>query len=135
MIPGIPVGKGRPRMTRSGHCFTPQKTRIYEDKIALFAHEAMAGCPPLEVPLAIDVTAIFPVPESWSKKKKQQALNCEIFPGKPDIDNVMKTLDGMNGIVWKDDAQICTATVRKLYGVVPSLLVDVQPVDGNLEDK
>ena len=27
VVEGDPVGKGRPRFTRSGHVFTPQKTR------------------------------------------------------------------------------------------------------------
>lgn len=128
LIPGVPVGKGRPRMTRTGHAYTPEKTRTYEDKIALFAHEAMGGCPPLTGHLTLNVTAIFPIPESWSKKKKISALNFEIFPGKPDCDNLLKTIDAMNSIVWRDDAQICTATIRKMYGEVPSLLIEVEEV-------
>ena len=32
-VPGIPVGKGRPRFMKNGHTYTPQKTRDYEDKV------------------------------------------------------------------------------------------------------
>ena len=112
LVPGVPVGKGRPRMTRSGHCYTPEKTRIYEDKIAFFGHQAMAGKRPLEGYLTIQVEAVFPVPESWSKKKKKMALDGKLFPGRPDIDNILKAIDGLNGVVWKDDAQIILAVQR-----------------------
>ena len=30
---GKPVAKGRPRMTRNGHVYTPQTTREYEERI------------------------------------------------------------------------------------------------------
>lgn len=32
-VPGIPVGKGRPRFMKNGHTYTPQKTRDYEGKV------------------------------------------------------------------------------------------------------
>lgn len=34
-VPGIPVGKGRPRFTKDGHAHTPGKTREYENKVVL----------------------------------------------------------------------------------------------------
>ena len=129
LIPGVPVGKGRPRMTRTGHCYTPEKTRIYEDKVALFGQQAMAGTRPLEGYLSVIVEAVFPVPESWSKKKKESALSGKLFPGKPDLDNVQKTLDGLNGIVWIDDAQIVSAVISKRYGEFPYLMIDVEEME------
>ncbi len=32
-VPGVPVGKGRPRFMKNGHTYTPQKTRDYENKV------------------------------------------------------------------------------------------------------
>jgi Holliday junction resolvase RusA-like endonuclease len=38
-----------------------------------------------------------------------------------DIDNLVKTvLDGFNGVVWKDDAQVMEITARKFLGVNPA---------------
>ena len=129
LVPGVPVGKGRPRMTRSGHCYTPEKTRIYEDKIAFFGHQAMAGKPPLESPLHVDLLIILPIPSSWSRRKKSEALACRLLPaGRKDLDNFVKTLDGLNGIVWKDDGQICSLTARKIYGEIPGLHIVVEEV-------
>ena len=39
-VPGIPVGKGRPRFMKNGHTYTPQKTRDYEDKVVQLATTA-----------------------------------------------------------------------------------------------
>ena len=42
-IEGAPVPKGRPRFTRTGHTFTPAKTRQYEALVTARAREAMIG--------------------------------------------------------------------------------------------
>ena len=34
-VPGVPVGKGRPRFTRGGHAYTPEKTAAFEEKVRL----------------------------------------------------------------------------------------------------
>ena len=41
----------------------------------------------------------------------------------------MKTLDGLNGIVWKDDGQICSLNARKVYGEIPGLHIVIQEMD------
>ena len=33
IIEGEPVGKARPRFTRTGHAYTPDKTRKYEQAV------------------------------------------------------------------------------------------------------
>jgi Holliday junction resolvase RusA-like endonuclease len=124
---GEPKGKGRPRFVRAtGHAYTPQRTASYE---AMLRHEAalvMAGRPPLEGALRVQVAAHFGIPASWSGKKKAAALAGEIRPTKrPDIDNVAKMLDGLNGIVFGDDAQIVSAVIEKLYSDRPRLRVEI----------
>ena len=126
-IPGDPVPKGRPRMTRMGHAFTPQRTRTYESKMALFGSREMGGNPPIESPLHVDLLVILPIPASWSVKKKSQALECKLLPaGRKDLDNFIKCLDGLNNIVWKDDGQICSLTARKIYGEIPGIHIVIQ---------
>ena len=103
-IEGVPVPKGRPRFTRSGHTYTPDTTRKYEALVTARAKEAMIGKRKIEKPNAVrvDILAIFPVPSSWSKKRRTAALQgVEHHVSKPDLDNVQKAiLDGMNGIVF-----------------------------------
>lgn len=40
-VMGQPIGKGRPRFTRSGHTYTPEKTREYERRIRAAAWQRM----------------------------------------------------------------------------------------------
>ena len=131
-LPGVPRGKGRPRFSvRGGHAraFTDAQTESYEGALRLAASQAMAGEPPLEGALALIMTAVFPVPASWSKKKRASALLGDLRPtGKPDCDNMLKTVDALNQIVWRDDAQIVSALVMKEYGEQPGVTITVNAV-------
>ena len=119
VIPGPPVGKGRPRFSTVGgtpRSYTPAVTREYEALIAARAAEAMVGRDPLTTPLTVYIYASMSVPLSWSKAKRQAALDGDIYPARPDVDNIAKTvLDGMNGVVYADDAQVTYLKVTKKY--------------------
>ena len=116
-------------MTRSGHAFTPAKTRTYESKIGLFGSQAMSGKPLLEGPLRVDMMVVLPIPESWTKKKKEEALSCRLLPtGRKDLDNFIKCLDGLNGIAWKDDGQICSLIAKKVYGDMPGMYLEIAEI-------
>ncbi|QPF87006.1 RusA family crossover junction endodeoxyribonuclease [Bradyrhizobium genosp. L] len=126
-LAGIPQGKGRPRfMRKTGHAYTPEKTRNYETNLRLAAQDAMHGANPIEGPLAVTVRALFPVPTSWSRKKQTAALEGSVRPtGRPDADNLMKVLDGLNEIVFRDDKQIVDGRVIKTYSARPALRIEV----------
>lgn len=134
LVPGEPVGKGRPRIGRvGGHArmFTLQKTASYEGLIALAGTEAMAGRTLLEGAVMVEMRIVLAIPQSMSKKRKAQAIAGELFPTKkPDMDNVIKAIyDGLNGVVWKDDVQVVDAFVRKRYGEVPGVHVRIVPLE------
>ncbi len=127
-LAGTPTGKGRPRFSRkSGHAYTPEKTRTYEENLAYIAQAAMHGRELYDGPLSVSVLAIFPVPSSWSNKKRAQALIGLIQPTcKPDADNLLKVLDAFNEIVWHDDKQIVHASILKRYGEKASYQVIIR---------
>ena len=130
-VPGVPIGKGRPRIGRVGgnaRMFTPAKTANYEGLIAHCAHVAMDGRPLILGAAFVGLLIVCQIPASWSKKKQQQAADGEIQPTvKPDTDNVVKAIfDGMNGVVWKDDVQNVSLMVNKKYGAVPGVHVAVK---------
>jgi Holliday junction resolvase RusA-like endonuclease len=129
-IPGVPVGKGRPRFSTAGkfvRAFTPEKTVRYENLVKVAAFEAMQGRKPFKGPVSVRVEAHFPVPSSWSKKRQCLAYDGGILPTvKPDADNIMKTVcDAMNGIVFDDDKQAVRADVVKAYAEKPGVSVCV----------
>ena len=126
---GQPVAKGRGRVSIRGRhavVFTPEKTRRYENQVAAYASEAMRGTPPMGGPVEVVVDAFMMVPPSWSLKKRLAAFAGQIKPiTKPDLDNIIKSLDGMNGIVVVDDSQIVKLTATKQYAEIPQLIVTV----------
>lgn len=131
-LAGVPQGKGRPRFARAtGRAYTPAKTVSYENELRLAAQDAMGDAALLLRPLAVDLIAVFPVPASWSKRRTQMALDGAIAPtGKPDADNLMKCLDALNQIVFRDDAQIIQCVVMKRYGLRPELRIGVEEYPG-----
>jgi Holliday junction resolvase RusA-like endonuclease len=124
---GEPKGKGRPRFARrTGHAYTPQKTASYEACLRHEAALAMAGQPPIEGAVCVQMSAYFSIPQSWSTKKRDAALAGTIRPAKrPDLDNICKMLDALNGVVWRDDAQIVQGLIEKHYSDRPRLRVEV----------
>lgn len=114
-FPVEPVAKSRPRMTRRGHVYTPQKTKEFEEKITNLAIAQMHlnNHKPLDGALA--VKGYF-----FVKKPKRPKHTHPI--GRPDIDNMLKALfDALNGVTWKDDSQICSVFFRKIYSDIPSI--------------
>lgn len=123
-IPGEPVAKGRPRFVRAtGRTFTPKKTEIFEGVIAGKAADAMDGKEPLDGALRMTIRACYPHPKSWSKRKRSERWKTS----KPDADNLAKICgDALNGIVYKDDAQIAELTIQKQYGVLTGLTITIE---------
>ena len=127
LIPGPVLGKGRARSTKAGHHYTPAATRANEASLSWYMAQAWGGKPLLDEALRLELVIHFEVPASWSKKRRALALAGEIIPtGKPDLDNVVKSIaDSGNGIVWRDDALIAQLVVHRWYAEAPSLLVRV----------
>lgn len=71
IVPGEPVGKGRPRLTRAGHAYTPQKTRVYEQKIRA-AYYAQTCGERLTGPLVLTVTAYMQIPRSANRADREK---------------------------------------------------------------
>jgi Holliday junction resolvase RusA-like endonuclease len=112
-----PYGKGRPRFTRGGHAYTPEKTRAYE-KLVQDEYIRQTGGGMYEGPMEVFIKATCRVPKSGTKKDRERKLQGFILPTKkPDCDNIAKTiLDALNGIAYKDDSQIVSLHVYKVYG-------------------
>jgi Holliday junction resolvase RusA-like endonuclease len=136
VLPGVPVAKGRPAVrvirTADGRAFPsvykPADARKYEKALAWAAKAAMRGRAMTTGPVSVVVTAVIPVPASWSNRKRDAALAGSIMPtGKPDIDNYQKSaFDGLRKVVWNDDAQVVSVQASKLYGEEPLLRIEVR---------
>lgn len=118
-IPGNPKGKARPRVNTNTHrAYTPESTKQYEQTVKYSYLDAYpAGRRIHNGPCSVEITACFPVPASWNRKKREMALAGLLEPEtKPDCDNIAKAvLDALNGLAYKDDSQVTELTVRKCY--------------------
>lgn len=95
IIPGRPVPKQRPRFTRTGHIYTPQGTKDYEDFVGWKAKEVIKE--PLEGDIALYIRVY---------------VNRNVFA---DIDNIAKAImDGLNGVAYKDDRQVVCLSIQRI---------------------
>ena len=132
---GNPRGKGRGRtFVRGGRSVTttPPATRAYEDNLYSVASLYMLqkGLLPLDGAVILEIDAWMPVPKSWSKKRREAALACELLPtGRPDWDNIGKMTDALTGVIWHNDSQVVKSTVTKRYSLRPRLVVRISPIE------
>lgn len=130
-VDGAPVAKGRARATTIGgmaRLYTPAKTRAYEDQVRIAAAMAMGERMPFQGEVTLTITAGVAIPKSFPKKKRLNAVAGIIRPTvKPDADNYAKAaLDGCNGILFRDDAQVTDLIIRKRYAAEPHLVVTME---------
>ena len=130
-VPGQPQGKGRAKVTtRNGfaHAYTPEKTILYENLIKMCFLETKAER--LQGALEMTIFAFYQVPKSFTKKKRNDALNGNLTPQtKPDVDNIAKVVcDALNGVAYEDDKQIVELTVKKYYSGCPEVIIDIAEV-------
>jgi Holliday junction resolvase RusA-like endonuclease len=112
IVPGVPVPKARPRVVRTNggvRGVTPAATRAWEQTVgayALQARQALRVSWPLAARYAVTIEAV--------------------RDRRGDMDNILKSaLDGCNGILWGDDAQVdgIQAWRRPLDAQGPRLVV------------
>ena len=112
--------------------YTPKKTRQFETAIGMLCRRAMGALKPASGPIAISLVAFVPIPDSWSRADKARALAGLIQPtSRPDLDNYEKAvLDGLNGVAWYDDSQVCNVVKAKRYSAKPRVVVEITPLHG-----
>ncbi len=135
LIPGPPIGKGRPRAAKMGghiRLYTPKKTADWERSAALLARNAWMR-PPSDDYCKLEVVAVFPRPKRLLRKKDPET---RVWHGsKPDIDNVVKSVADslvMAGVI-RDDTQVVEIHATKVYASKiegPCVEVRLTKIDG-----
>lgn len=121
-VPAIPVAQPRQRhriVSAGGRTFasnyTPAKDPVnnFKATVRMAAAEVLQG-PPLAGPLCVDMVFVFP--RQKAKVWKSKPMPRYFHVGKPDRDNLAKSLqDALNGLAWVDDAQICAGSIEKYH--------------------
>jgi len=129
IIAGEPKGKARPRFSRTGavvRTYTPDSTTDYE-QLVRSVYRASGGTYHENGYIRLAVRAYFAVPKSATKKRRAQMLCAQLMPAKkPDIDNIVKIImDGLNGVAYKDDAQVVSIMASKAYSDTPRVEMEI----------
>lgn len=131
LVEGKPQGKARARTfydKRVGkmRSVTPEQTKSYEDLIR-WSYKAAGGQYMGKKLISVDIQAFYPIPQSLSKAKRNDAINGNIRPTtKPDCDNVIKAvLDALNGVAYYDDKQVVSVSCNKYYGETGCLKITI----------
>ena len=121
-----PVSKQRPRLGKGGCVYTPSKTKVFENIVAL----SYGNRPSFDDKyIRIRLKFKFEVPKSYTKKKRLEAIEGKIRPTKGDIDNYIKAvLDGLNKKAWKDDRYIVGILAEKEYSEKSCIEVSIETV-------
>lgn len=126
-IEGNPVAKGRPRFRNRGNyvkAYTPKKTKQYEKYVA-YCYLRDCGREMVEGAIQIIIRSYHPIPSSVSKRKRK-AMDGAYHTRKPDFDNIVKAImDGLNGVAFRDDSQVCDCREIKRYSTEPRVEVEI----------
>ena len=119
-LPIEPVGKGRPRSTKTGRVYTPQKTRDNQKQIQNHLQQIIALNKPYFLNLPRDefdqVTIEFYLPRPKRLYRRKDPVGRIPHRTKPDLDNLLKQiLDSCEGYLWNNDKTIHNIHPSKWY--------------------
>lgn len=144
-VPGLPAPggskKGFPIKRANGTIGVTltddaKRNAPWRASVSLEARIAMGGHEPFDGPLELDVTFVMPRPRGHfgsgrnAERIKPSAPSHHVV--KPDRTKLLRALeDAMTMIVWRDDTQVVSGTVSKVYGMRPGARVTVRLLNIN----
>ena len=114
---GTPVAQPRHRVSARGgfaRTYLPKKQPVHAYKRAVHEAAVAAGLPVFSGPVEVEIAAVFGLPKSWSKAKRD-SMACSPHTHKPDADNIAKAVLDALAAFWTDDAQVAVLRVRKMW--------------------
>lgn len=122
-VPGTPQTKGSHRAFvvkgRAVMSNDNPKEKGWRATIGIVAHEAMGDWPLFDGPVRIELTFYRPRPKAHlnSKGEIKPRFGAALPDTKPDWDKMGRSVgDALNGICYRDDAQITAGLVLKDWG-------------------
>ena len=118
-----PMAKQSFRTTRTGQKYLDASVIKYRKAIRNMAIAQMRNQKAEKIEGAVNMNIIFAFrrPKSLSKKERTVPKTT-----KPDIDNLTKAiLDALNGIAWKDDAQVTQINVHKIWSAKDQIEIEI----------
>ena len=139
VVPGEVVPQARPRAkVVAGHARVHDvpKCAEFRNLVRMLAGESWTQDMDADSCFEIDAAFFLPIPKSESQKRQKKMSLWQILPTrKPDLDNALKgVMDGITGIVWKDDAQVVRCELSKFYGFKPRTAISIFRIIPDTDD-
>lgn len=132
IIPGKPNAKKRPKFARRGErTVTYSDQKAEQDSVRYIIKSQLKNHKLFEGAIYLEAVFYMPIPKSTPKKKKVLMMSGKIYHvKKPDKDNLEKFIcDCLNGIVWRDDAQVAHSESLKVYSGNPRTELTIKQID------
>jgi crossover junction endodeoxyribonuclease RusA len=143
-IPGEPVPQGSMVAVAKGivrHSTQGRARRLPEWRTAIADYGAKAmkkqRLRPLPGPLSVEVRFTFPYRKSdYGTGRNEGKLKLTApfrHSVRPDLDKLVRAVDdALKGIVWIDDAQVCSMYALKVYGYNPGVRIVVETISSRI---
>lgn len=131
VIEGTPKAQKRHRFGR-GYIYDPSK----KEKQDIRALVGAINLNKTEDAVTIAITFYMPRPKKHYRTGKYAGILKETAPdlhtSKPDLDNMIKFyMDALNGLAWKDDAQVVGIMTNKIYDETPRTEITIHNHSGS----
>jgi len=105
--------------------------KAYQATIQAKCLEAWGAKPLIETAVAIHMVFIRSYPKNLPKKEASRERRLrEALVRKPDLDNMVKAaIDGVKGIIIKDDTVVVRLSAEKRFGPEPMTMITLKEVD------
>ena len=122
-----PKSKARPRMSKSGHVYTPKETKEYE-KLISDAWMEQNPYPPFSNPVSVTMAFCFKRPKTHYDRHGVLKPDAPTrYTNTPDLDNVEKAvLDSLNGLAYTDDKLVWRKLTSKHWAADNLIRVFIQ---------
>ena len=140
VVPGVAAPAGSKRAITNRHTGRvvivddSKRSRPWKADVAAAAMDAMGGRPLLVGPLELHVRFVMTRPRGHYGSGRNAGVvraGAPAYPTtRPDATKLLRALeDAMSSVVWRDDAQVVTQRVEKVYGQPAHAQVRVRCLD------
>ena len=110
-VPLAPKGKSRPRHGK-GFTYSDKDQVRWEQQFALYDSQFK---PQQLLEGSIGMAVLFVMPRPKRLYRKKDSPNCLPHTGRPDLDNLVKSVMDAMSTWWHDDAQVSSILAKKCY--------------------
>lgn len=131
IVPGRPIGMQRTGGGKTVRPFIQPRSRGQMERVRQICIDEMGSRPMMIGPLKLTVWAIRAIPKSWPVQMRKDAMAGHVWDtSPPDAKNIAWLIeDALNGIAWRDDAEIAILQSAKRYGGPERTDVLIEAID------